>query len=400
MAANREEFTFAPATKTKQKLKMAISGPSGSGKTYGALHLAFALSTDGKVAVLDTENKSASLYADLFPPFDTLSLGPPYTSRRYAQAINAAIAAGYEVLVVDSLSHQWQGPGGILNRKEEVDQRGGDKWSNWKPFSDEHTKFLNFLLHADIHLVCTMRAKQEYLLEAGGDGKKAKLRKMGMAPVQREGTEYEFTTVFDLQMDHRALASKDRTHLFEVDGEPVLVDLASQDFVQQLRGWLNSGAEPDPIPTVVDPVAASEGRVAAAAAAEAKPAPAARRTVSPRQSAPAPAAEPAAAPAPAAKPAPKPAAKPAPQVQEIPEDAEDPPPPAECPKCGGEMWDNRSSKRSPRAPDYKCKDKGCDGLYWSGQWPPKPKEDDGQRDAFEDGQAAGVSMEPDDDLPF
>lgn len=243
---------FQRATKKKQKLKMAVQGPSGSGKTLGALSLAFALAPTGKVAVLDTEKGSASLYADEFPPFDTVSLGPPYTSRRYYEVIEAAIAGGYEVLVVDSLSHQWAGPGGILDRKEDADKRGGDSFRNWATFTKEHTRFVNYLLNVDIHLVCTVRTKAEYAMIAGEAGKKGSVQKIGMAPIQREGLEYEFTTVFELQMDHRAVASKDRTHLFDTETP---VDLSDKEVAQSIRAWLDSGAVADPIAPLRDPLA-------------------------------------------------------------------------------------------------------------------------------------------------
>lgn len=227
--------TFQRATRHATKIKLGIQGPSGSGKTLGALALATALSN--KVALIDTENGSASLYGDRFT-FDTLNLTPPYTSARYIEAITAAVEAGYEVIVLDSISHQWVGEGGILARKEELDARGGNSYTNWAKFTKEHESFKAAILNAPVHIVATVRAKQDYVVEQNDKGKSAP-RKIGMAPVQREGMEYEFSIVFELQMDHRAMVSKDRTGLFE---SGVSIDLTKPDVVKRLSGWLASGA--------------------------------------------------------------------------------------------------------------------------------------------------------------
>jgi hypothetical protein len=229
---------------------LAIAGPSGSGKTLGALSLAKTLAGDaGTVALIDTENGSASLYGDKYA-FDVLNLGPPFTSARYLEAMEAAIEAGYSVLVIDSLSHQWSGDGGILSRKEELDRRpGSNSYTNWATFTKEHTAFVGKLLQLPVHVVATIRSKQDYVLETNDKGKQQP-KKVGMAPVQREGLEYEFSTVFDVQMDHRATASKDRTGLFGDD----LVDLVKPETGKKLLSWLASGAV-EAVPKSVAPAA-------------------------------------------------------------------------------------------------------------------------------------------------
>lgn len=227
---------FKKATRHAVKLKLAVQGPSGSGKTLGALALAKALAGGGRIAVIDTENGSASLYAERFD-FDVLELHPPYTSLAYLTAIEEAAKAEYPVVVIDSLSHQWAGEGGILSRKEDADKRGGNQFTNWQPFSKEHEGFKAGLLSAPIHIVATLRTKQEYALKS--EGGKTKPKKLGMAPIQREGMEYEFTLVWELQMDHRAAASKDRTSLF-TEG---LVDLLDPKVPQRLLAWLASAPE-------------------------------------------------------------------------------------------------------------------------------------------------------------
>ena len=225
---------FKKATRTAQKVKIGVTGPSGAGKTLGALALAHQLAPTGKVAVIDTENGSASLYADRYA-FDTLEIGPPYLTKKYVEAVNAAVEAGYEVLVIDSISHQWDGDGGILQRKEETDARGGNHFSNWQPFTKEHNEFRGLLLHAPVHVIATMRSKMAYSQEEGG---KKQVKKVGLQPIQRDGMEYEFTVTFDVQMDHKASASKDRTSLFA--GK--LTDLLSPTTGKALLAWLASAA--------------------------------------------------------------------------------------------------------------------------------------------------------------
>jgi hypothetical protein len=236
---------FTRATRQAVKLKLAVQGPSGSGKTLGALALAQALAKGGKVAVVDTENGSAALYADRFA-FDTIVMHEPYETKKYQAAVKAAIDAGYVVVVVDSLSHQWAGAGGILSRKEQDDQRpGSNSYTNWARYTKEHEAFKAFLVNAPIHLVATMRSKQDYILETNDKGK-AQPKKVGFAPIQREGMEYEFAVVFELQMDHRAAVSKDRTGLFEGTLSDLCPEAGENEVAQSLLGWLDTAAPVEP----------------------------------------------------------------------------------------------------------------------------------------------------------
>lgn len=234
---------FKKATRRAVKVKLAVQGPSGSGKTVAMLQLLTALAEGGRVAVIDTENGSASLYADRYD-FEVLDLAPPYTSARYIEAIEAATEAGFASIGIDSLSHQWMGEGGILSRKEALDARpGSNSYTNWATFTKEHEMFKARLLNAPVHLVATMRAKQDYVLETNEKGKQTP-RKVGMAPVQREGVEYEFTTVFELQMDHRAIVSKDRTGLFGGSSDPI--DLLQPNTGKALMAWLKDAPDQRP----------------------------------------------------------------------------------------------------------------------------------------------------------
>lgn len=240
---------FKRAERKQAKLKIAITGPSGSGKTFSALLIADGIGQ--KIAVIDTENRSASLYAGMDKGplaginFDILEIEPPYTIRKYLDGIEAAEKAGYDVLVVDSLSHAWAGEGGLLDKKTALDARGGNSYTNWAQITPEQERFKSRILQADVHVICTMRSKQDYVLEVNEKGKSAP-RKVGLAPIQRDGMEYEFTTVLDMAMDHNAVASKDRTGLF--DG---MVFKPSRETGIKIMKWLKAAKpieKPEPRP--------------------------------------------------------------------------------------------------------------------------------------------------------
>ena len=226
---------FHKAEKKKAWLKLALCGPSGSGKTYSALTLAKGLKRN--IAFIDTENSSASLYADKFE-FDTLEIDPPYTIEKYAQAIKVACCndKNYGVLIIDSLTHAWAGEGGLLAKKEAMDSMGGNSFTNWGKISKEHELLKARILAADIHIIATMRSKQDYVLQTNDKGKQVPI-KVGLAPIQRDGMEYEFTTVFDIAMNHFAQVSKDRTGLF--DGQLFQI---TEETGNLYLDWLNAAA--------------------------------------------------------------------------------------------------------------------------------------------------------------
>lgn len=237
---------FTKATRKKSKLRLALTGASGSGKTYGALLIAKGLG--GKVAVIDTEHGSASLYADLLD-FDSLELTPPYSPERYIAAIHAAEKAGYDVIIIDSTTHEWNGSGGCLEINEQIAQAKyrGNTWSAWNETTPRHRKFIDSMLQCNMHLIATGRSKTETSQEDSGNGKK-KVVKLGMKTEQRDGFEYEFTCVLDIVHDgHYAIASKDRTGLFS--GEPLII---SESTGKALVNWLDSGAEPIQASTFID----------------------------------------------------------------------------------------------------------------------------------------------------
>lgn len=240
------ENKFKKAERIQAYMKLAITGPAGSGKTYSGLSLASGIAKEcgSRVAVVDTENGSASLYSDRFD-FDVLEIDPPYTIDKYNSAIKDAMSAGYKILVIDSISHAWAGEGGLLDKKADIDARGkGNSYTNWATITKEHEVFKSQILHSDIHVIVTMRSKIEYALT--DENGKSVPKKLGMAPVQRDGIEYEFTTVFDVAMDHKASVSKDRTGLWTDK-----IFQITEETGKTIMSWLKTGkaAEPKPAKT-------------------------------------------------------------------------------------------------------------------------------------------------------
>ena len=218
------------ASRKKAKIKLCLQGPSGSGKTYSALLLAYGLCNDwNKIAVVDTENHSAELYAHL-GTFNTLQLSAPFTPEKYMQAIDVCEKAGMEVLVIDSVTHEWEN---LLDYHTSLQ---GNSFTNWGRVTPRHNEFVRKILQSSMHIISTIRTKQDYVLnERNG---KMVPEKVGLKTVQRDGLEYEFTLVFDINMKNHAIASKDRTGLFFGQPEQKL----SVETGKQINDWCNSGA--------------------------------------------------------------------------------------------------------------------------------------------------------------
>ena len=229
---------FTRATRHKVFLKLAITGPAGSVKTVSALLLAIGLANGGKVALLDSENKSASVYSGRFK-FDVLDVSPPFTEQKFIEAIEAAVSEGYRVFIIDSFSHAWLE---ILDFKAVLDARGGNSYTNWSKAGAKFNKLMATILQSQIHIICCMRSKMDYVLEQDIRGKMLP-RKVGLAPVMRDGIEYDFSTIFEGDLDHYVSVSKDRTGLF-VDQRFQI----TEDTGRQLLEWLNSAPEAEPEP--------------------------------------------------------------------------------------------------------------------------------------------------------
>lgn len=247
---------FRRAERKKARLRLGLAGPAGSGKTTSALLIAFGISGDwSKIGLVDTENGSGELYAGatiggvLIGDYNVLPLSPPYLPEKYIQAIHLAEQAGLEVLVLDSISHAWAGEGGLLDLHGKISSssKSGNSYAAWREVTPLHNQFVEAMLQSKIHIIATMRSKMEYAIEKGKDGSTT-VKKLGMAPVQRDGMDYEFTTVLDLSIEHVASVSKDRTSLF--DGRYFTPGL---DTGQVLKFWLEAGEETAALGSVDQP---------------------------------------------------------------------------------------------------------------------------------------------------
>lgn len=230
------------AQRMKAKLRMGIAAPSGAGKTYSALLLAFGLG--GKVGLIDTEHGSGDLYAHL-GDYDVIGIEAPYSVEKYINAIAEFEKAGYNTIIIDSLSHAWSGDGGLLDQQGKLADRGTNSFAAWRTITPKHNALVDAMLRSPCHVIATMRAKQDYVLETNDKGKQQP-KKVGLAPVQREGMEYEFTVMLDVDMNHIASASKDRTSLF--DGRYFKI---GKDTGVELLQWLEMGQDAPNIEAIV-----------------------------------------------------------------------------------------------------------------------------------------------------
>jgi hypothetical protein len=194
------------AARKRAKIKMGLQGPSGAGKTYSALLIANGLCGSWeRVAVVCTENGSSELYSHL-GPYQVLQLHAPFSPERYIDAITLCEQSGMEVVIIDSITHEWEN---LLDYHASMQ---GNSFTNWGKVTPRHNAFVQKILQSPLHIICTMRTKQDYILnEKNG---KMVPEKVGLKSVQRDGLDYEMTLVFDLDMKNNAVASKDRTGLF------------------------------------------------------------------------------------------------------------------------------------------------------------------------------------------
>jgi len=230
---------FHKAVRRQAKLRLGVCGPAGAGKTYSALEVAFGLG--GKIALIDTESGSGELYAHL-GEYDVCTLAPPFRVQDYISAIKTAEGAGYDVIILDSITHAWAGEGGLLEEHDRVSKRTGNSYTAWSEITPLHRQFVEAMLQCKAHLIATMRSKTDYVLSQNDKGKLTP-QKVGMAPIQRDGMDYEFTVVFDVDAAHTAAATKDRTSLFT--GR---IFTPSRETGATLKEWLESGAAPAPAP--------------------------------------------------------------------------------------------------------------------------------------------------------
>lgn len=243
---------FRPAVKSESKLRLAIAGPSGSGKTYTAL--AVATNLGDKVALIDTEYGSASKYADKWT-FDVAEMNAPYHPDKYVRAIEEAAEAGYDVLIIDSLTHAWDGAGGVLEIVDQATKRfGGNKYYAWAEGTPLQNKLIEAIVSAPIHIIATMRSKEEYVEQKDSRGKTS-YRKVGTKPIQRDGVPYEFDVMIDMNIDHEGIVGKTRCEA--LDG--AVLSKPGADLAETLRDWLQG--EPAPEPTKPEPTKAEKETV-------------------------------------------------------------------------------------------------------------------------------------------
>jgi nucleoside-triphosphatase THEP1 len=236
---------FKKATKSAAKLRLGLVGPAGSGKTMTALRVGHGLG--GRIAVIDTERGSASLYSGEHGlDFDVLELDS-YEAEHFIGAIRQAEQAGYDVLIIDSLSHAWAGKGGILEFVDQAAKRsGGGSFSGWRDATPRHNQLVDAILGAKLHVICTLRSKVEHVIEQVNG--RTQVRKVGLQPVQRDGLEYEFTVVADVTQDHELIITKTRAAWLK----DKIIREAGEELGQQLAAWLSDGL-PSPVVSAQTP---------------------------------------------------------------------------------------------------------------------------------------------------
>jgi hypothetical protein len=252
---------FTKAAKQQKKARINIDGVAGAGKSLSALRIARGLSPSGRIVVLDTENSSASLYADKIEGgYDVGVLAGDMRPRSFTEALHEAEEAGYDVIIIDSLSHAWRGTLELVDRKTEASRSKNAFNEGWRAATPEHNALVDAILRSPAHVITTMRSKSEYVLEEDEKGRKIP-RKIGMAPVAREGAEYEYDLCFSVESNHHATVTKTRCDLLDEKTFPLLTEKVGET----LRKWLESGAAaPAPAPKMA-PADASVAVVAPAA---------------------------------------------------------------------------------------------------------------------------------------
>ena len=219
------------AQRRNAKLRIGLFGSSGSGKTYSSLLMASGMAPWEKIVIVDTEQGSGELYSHL-GPYNTITLSAPFTPEKYVAAIKECEKAGMQVIIIDSISHEWEGRGGCL---ELHDNMPGNSYTNWGKITPRHNSFIDAILQSPAHIIACGRSKQDYVLQEK-NGKQVP-EKVGLKVITREGFDYEMTLAFDLDIKNNAVASKDRTGLFK--GKPDFV--ITPETGKSLLAWANSG---------------------------------------------------------------------------------------------------------------------------------------------------------------
>lgn len=240
------QFKVKKAKREKIYVKFALISPSGGGKTYGSLRLATGMANeikketgkDAKILFANTEQKRGYYYANEFD-YDIVDIEAPYSPEKYVDLINFAVEDGYDILIIDSASHEWEGKGGCLD----LQQQAGGTYQAWSKVTPRHNKFINAIADSQIHIIATMRGKDQYEISKDERGKTS-VQKFGVGAKQREGFEYEFTCTFLIdQKTNTAEAQKDNTHIFENEGAVLLTEAHGEKVIR----WANSGEGYTPV---------------------------------------------------------------------------------------------------------------------------------------------------------
>lgn len=239
-------FQVKKAKREKIYVKLALMAPSGGGKTYGSLRLASGMADeikketgkDAKILLANTEQKRGYYYANEFD-YDIVDVEPPHNPEKYVELIDFAVSEGYDILIIDSSSHEWEGKGGCL----ELQQQAGGTYQAWSKITPRHNRFIDAIADSPIHIIATMRGKDQYEVNKDDRGKTS-VQKLGVGAKQRDGFEYEFTCTFLIdQKTNCAEVQKDNTHIFEGEGATLLTENHGRKIIQ----WANSGEEYTPV---------------------------------------------------------------------------------------------------------------------------------------------------------
>lgn len=239
-------FQVKKAKREKIYVKLALMAPSGGGKTYGSLRLASGMADeikketgkDAKILLANTEQKRGYYYANEFD-YDIVDIEPPHNPEKYVELIDFAVSEGYDILIIDSSSHEWEGKGGCL----ELQQQAGGTYQAWIKITPRHNRFIDAIADSPIHIIATMRGKDQYEVNKDDRGKTS-VQKLGVGAKQRDGFEYEFTCTFLIdQKTNCAEVQKDNTHIFEGEGATLLTENHGRKIIQ----WANSGEEYTPV---------------------------------------------------------------------------------------------------------------------------------------------------------
>lgn len=239
-------FQVKKAKREKIYVKLALMAPSGGGKTYGSLRLASGMAEeikketgkDAKILLANTEQKRGYYYANEFD-YDIVDIEPPHNPEKYVELIDFAVSEGYDILIIDSSSHEWEGKGGCL----ELQQQAGGTYQAWGKITPRHNRFIDAIADSPIHIIATMRGKDQYEVNKDDRGKTS-VQKLGVGAKQRDGFEYEFTCTFLIdQKTNCAEVQKDNTHIFEGEGPTLLTENHGRKIIQ----WANSGEGYTPV---------------------------------------------------------------------------------------------------------------------------------------------------------